>query len=323
MSTNPQDQEIDLSQVFKKFGAIFQSFIDVIFDFILFVKKNFIPLAILFIVGAGLGYYLDKKNSVYDHQIIVAPNFGSTDYLYSKISLLDSRNREDDSVFLKKIGVKEIDKLGKIEIEPIIDVYKFIENKNANFDLIKLMAEDGDLDKIIKSEITSKNYPFHVIKFKTKDKTITDNTVAPILNFLNDSEYYSTIQKQHVENLKIKMNANDSIILQINNLLNDFSKTTNSNQKSDKLVYYNENNNLNEIIKTKDLLVSEQGNHRMSLINSDKIIKEIAIATNIKNKEGLNGKLKLFLPIVFIFLFTCVVYFLRFYRRQIKRRNLE
>lgn len=323
MSTNSQDQEIDLSQVFKKFGTIFQSFIDFIFDFILFIKKNFIPLLILFVLGAALGYYLDKKNSVYDHQIIVAPNFGSTDYLYSKINLLDSRNREDDSIFLKKIGVKEINKLGKIEIEPIIDVYKFIENKEANFDLIKLMAEDGDLDKIIKNEITSKNYPFHVIKFRTKDKTIVENTVTPILNFLNDSEYYTAIQKQYLENLKIKMNANDSIILQINNLLNDFSKTTNSNQKSDKLVYYNENNNLNEIIKTKDLLVSEQGTHRMNLINSDKIVKEIATTTNIKNKQGLNGKLKLFFPIVFIFLFTCVVYFLRFYRRQIKRRNLE
>lgn len=323
MSTNSQDQEIDLGQVFKKIGNLFQSIIDLFFDFILFIKRNIIIIIILFVLGFIIGFFLDKKDNEYDHQIIVSPNFGSVDYLYSKIKLLNSRNDESDTVFLKKIGIINTKKIGEIEIEPIVDVYKFIENKEQNFDLIKLMAENGDINKIVKDELTSKNYPFHVIKFTTKDKTIAENTVKPILNFLNESDYFNSVKNQYTENLKIKIQANEATILQIDNLLNEFAKTSSSNQKSDKLVYYNENSELNEIIKTKDLLVIEQGKNRINLINIEKTIKEIATTINIKNKKGLNGKLKLLLPILFLILFSLIVYFHRFYKKQIKRRKIE
>ena len=63
MSTNSQDQEIDLGQVFKKIGNFFKSLIDSLFDVILFIKKNIVVLAILFIIGAAIGFYLDKTNS--------------------------------------------------------------------------------------------------------------------------------------------------------------------------------------------------------------------------------------------------------------------
>ena len=60
-------------------------------------------------------------------------------------------------------------------------------------------------------------------------------------------------------------------------MLNAFSTTANGSQKSDKLVYYNENSQLNEVIKTKDALINEQGGHRIELVNFDKIIKKPAI----------------------------------------------
>ncbi len=321
MSTNSQDQEIDLGQVFKKLGSIFQSFLDLIFDLILFIKRNIIVLVILFIVGAGLGYYLDKSDKAYNHSIIVTPNFGSNDYLYSKIGLLNAKIKEDDTIFLSAVGLKKADNLKEIEIKPVVDVYKFINNKPENFDLIKLMAEDGDIKEIIENDITSKNYPFHMISFKTKDKTTNEITVNPILSYLNNSEYFDAIKKQQIENIKVKMVANDSTITQINSLLNDFSKTSSTNQKSDKLVYYNENNQLNEIIKTKDLLITEQGNNRIQLINSDQIIKEISSSINKKNTKGLHNKMKLLIPFTLIFLFFLFVGLNNLYKAQINKRK--
>ena len=35
--------------------------------------------------------------------------------------------------------------------------------KKTNIELIKLMAEDGDIEKIIKDDLTSKNYYLHGI----------------------------------------------------------------------------------------------------------------------------------------------------------------
>lgn len=322
MSSNSEDQEIDLGQIFSKIGALFQKGIDSIFDLFLFLKKNFLILAILLVSGIVLGYFLDKNNKTYNHEIIVTPNFGSTDNLYGKIDLLSSKKKENDSVFLQNLGISKPKNFNKIEVEPIIDVYKFIQNNETNFELIKLMAEDGDLDKIIKGDLTSKNYPFHAIKFSTKGQTTIEETVTPILSFLNSSDYYSTIQKEHVSNIKLKMTENDSTIAQINSLLNDFSNTTSSNQKSDKLVYYNENNQLNEIIKTKDVLISEQGSHRLNLINNDKIVKDTSITINIVNNKGINGKMKFILPFLLISLFFVFSGLLAFYKHQVKKRNV-
>ena len=322
MSSNSQDQEIDLGQVFSKMGAFFQKGIDSIFDLFLFIKKNSIILGVLLILGFALGYLLDKNNKSYTHEIIITPNFGSVEHLYSKVALLDAKKKENDTLFINAIGLKNSKEFRTIKIEPIIDVYKFIEGSETNFELIKLMAEDGDLEKIIKSDITSKNYPYHVIKFSTSKTTTIENTVAPLLTYFNKSDYFLSIQEQYLLNEKIKMTANDSTISQINELLNDFSNTTSTNQKSDKLVYYNENNQLNEIIKTKDALITEQGNHRLNLINNDKIIKDISITINSIDNKGVNGKMKLVLPILFFLLFIIFAFSKHFYKKQIAKRNL-
>jgi uncharacterized membrane protein len=323
MSSNSQAQEIDLGQFFSKVSDFLSGLVDKLFDFIFFLIKKSVIIIILLVIGVGLGYYLDKSSKVYNHEIIVSPNFGSVDYLYAKVNLLEAKRREKDSTFITGLGIKNVKKIGKIEIEPVIDVYKFVTNKPENFDLIKLMAEDGSLEKIIKDDVTSKNYPFHLIKFSTTKTISLSEVIDPMLQFINDSEYYNVIKKQYIENTTFKMNQNDSTISQINTLLSDFSKTTNGNQKNSNLVYYNENNNLNDIIKTKDELIQEQGDLKMRLINNDKIIKEINVASNMINTKGANGKMKLVLPILFVFMFLLFHLFRNFYVKQLEKRRIK
>jgi hypothetical protein len=318
MSSNSSDnQEIDLSQVSKKIGKTYDNFLNWIFRGIQFVKRNFILLAILFVIGAALGFYFDKKTNTYDHQIIVNPNFGSTDYVYSKIDLLQSKIKENDTVFLKQIGIQDAKKISKIKIEPIVDVYKFIGNKTENFDLIKLLAEDGNIDKIVENRITSKNYPYHTISFTTSKLSTKEKTINPILNYLNDSDFFVAIQKEYVNNVLQKMKANDSTISQIDALMNQFKNRIGGSQ-SDKLVYFNENTQLNEVIKTKDNLVREQGLLRIDLVSIDKVVKENSFILNSKNSEGTNGKMKFIFPLLLILLVMIFTRFKRFYQKQLK-----
>lgn len=319
---NPDNQEIDLSQISKKFGKLVEDFFTWIFRGFLFIKRNLIILAILFIIGAGLGYYLDKKTKIYDHQIIVYPNFGSNDYLYSKVNLLQSKIVERDSLFFKQIGIKNSKKFAEINIEPILDVYKFIENKPENFELIKLMAEDGDINKIIEDGVTSKNYPFHLISFTTKDETSREQTVDPLMAFFNDSDYYKAVQKVSLDNTNVKLKSNDSIIKQIDGILNEFSKSrANSGTQSDKFFYNNENMPLDEVIKTKDALIQEKGNLNLNLITLDKVVKENSSVLNIKNRKAVNGKMKFVIPIVFIGLFVLFGLIRAYYRHQMSKQK--
>jgi hypothetical protein len=178
------------------------------------------------------------------------------------------------------------------------------------------MAEDGDLEKIVTDKITSKNYPYHVLTFETANKVSEEGFVKPLINYLNDSNYFNQLKEAYRNNLAIKMRANDSIIGQIDGFLNTFKNSTASNSKSGSLVYYNENTQLNEIIKTKELLFSEQGSLRIDFINSDQIIKEIVVSANLKNIKSINGKLKLVLPVLFVFSYLFIYFFMVFYRNE-------
>ena len=321
---NSDNQEIDLSQISKKIGGFFEDISTSIFKGILFLKRNILIIGGLFVLGVVLGIYLDKTSKSYDHQVIVTPNFGSTDYLYSKVELINSKIEEQDTLFLKNVlGLKEPKKIKKIAIEPINDVYKFIENREQNFEFIKLLAEGGDIKKVLTEKVTSKNYPFHAISFSTSKLASEKNTVEPILKYLNDSDYFSKIQKEYINNIKVKIVENDSIISQINGFLNTLSNEGNKSQSNDNLVYINENTQLNDVIKTKDELVNDQGRRRIELINTDKIIKQISVTLNVKNIKSINGKLKVVLPFLFIFMFIGITIFRSFYRRQLAKSKLQ
>jgi hypothetical protein len=320
---NNEDQEIDLTQISKKIRGFFEGINTLIFKCIRFFVKNAIVIVILLVVGVGVGFYLDVTKKIYNHQIIVTPNFESTDYLYSKIDLIESKIKERDTVFLKEIvGIKRPKEIIKIEIKPITDVYKFIENKAENFELIKLMAEGGDIKKILEDNLTSKNYTLHTITFKTKKQIQNTGTVQPILNYLNETDYYKKIQKETVNNIQIKMIQNDTIISQINGLLNGFSTMVNGAQKSDKLVYYNENTQLNDVIKTKETLINEQGIYRVKLVGLNKIVKDNSTTLNIETKNSVNGRLKLILPILFLLSFIFIHLFLKYYKSQMEKEKL-
>lgn len=316
MNTSPQNvsdnQEIDLSQISRKINQGFQNIGGFIFNCIQFFFKNVIIIAVLFVIGVGLGFFLDNSEKSYKHELIVIPNFGSADYLYGKVELINSKIKEGDTLFLKGLGLKFPKNISKIEIEPIVDPYNFIQGNAENFELLKLMAEDGSIDKVIKDNITSKNYNYHSITFSTKGMATDENTIQPLLKSFNNSEYFSVIQKNIVDNIKIKMEYNEQTLAQINSLINNFAKEVSNGSRNSNLVYYNENTQLDQVLQTKNNLISEQGIRRIELVNFEKIIKDVSVISNIE--KGSSNKL--ILPLVFIFLFIIVKIFLGFYKIQ-------
>jgi hypothetical protein len=314
---NQEDQEIDLAVISKKIGSFFESVNASIFNGIQFFVRNWVIVLILIVAGFGIGFFLDTTQKSYEHQIIVTPNFGSTDYLYAKIDLIDSKIKENDTLFLKNtVGIQQPKNLKSIEIKPIADVYNFINNKPENFELIKLMAEDGDIKKVLEENLTSKNYTFQKIVLSTKNKTSDEKLITPLLKYFNQSDHYTKIQKEVYQNVQFKMRQNDTIIKQIDGVLSNFSNSANNGRKSDKLVYYNENTELNDIIKTKDALIAEQGNHKIELITYDRIIKETSSTVNIESIKLIKGHSKLVLPLLFIVLFVLYGFFIAFYKKQ-------
>ena len=343
MSTNvPSDQneEIDLMQISKMIGSFSQGIKMTIFKYIRFFIKNRVVISGLLLLGFGVGIYFDSIIKSYNHQIIVKPNFGSTEYLYSKIDLIDSKIKQKDTVFLKSIGIESPLNIILIEINPIIDIYSFVnskaitdvntkaitdksENNTLNLELVKLLSEEGDIDKVFQGKLTSKNYSRYTINIKSKDFISEKNTIIPLLKYLNQNEYFNKVRSMANSNIILKMHKNEEIIIQIDNLLNKFSSSINDGQKSNKLVYYNETTQINEIISSKNKLIWELGCQRTGLLDIDAVIKKISCVTNVQNNENINGKLKFILPLFFIFGFILVRFSLGFYNKQKRLSELN
>jgi hypothetical protein len=73
---------------------------------------------------------------------------------------------------------------------------------------------------------------------------------------------------------------------------------------------------MNDVIKTKETLIREQGSLRLDLVNLDKIVKDNSVVSNIKNKDGVNGKMKFALPLLFFFLFGLGSFMIKFYKQR-------
>ena len=307
MSTNSQNndnQEIDLSEISKKIGGLYDAVLRSIFNVILFFKRKALILGLLFIIGAGLGFFLDS-NKNYNSQIIVAPS-GGVDYLYSKIDLIKSRLSEKDEKFFKSIGIANSDKIQNIKIEPIVDLYNFVNNNTAiasnaqntqHFEVIKLLAESNDINKVIEDELTSKNYPYHSLLISSNGRIESDDIIKPLLKYLNTDDYMNQISKINKENILIKMKKNEEEIVQIDSLISVISKNISNNNKSNNLIYNNENSEINGMFELKNKLISEIASQKIQLVKIDTFIKDISITPNIINNKGTNGKMKLILPI--------------------------
>lgn len=315
MSTNSQEQEIDLSQIGNSISKGFQKAVNRCFDLLFFIQKKLLIVVVLLFIGGGLGFYLDKEPN-YTNDILVIPNFGSNEYLYDKIDLITLKLKEKDEAFFTKIGIKNIKDFISIEIQPVNGIYNFInsETQKNNFELIKLMAEAGDVEKIIQDQTTSKNYYLHSINIKTAIAFQQKDLIDPILNFLQQSEYFIKLQKIQLNNLEEKLIANKSLITQIDQIVLSLSQN-----KTGSSVSISENTGLSDLIQKKDNLILENQKLATNRLEFDKIIKDQDIVSNQMNTSGANNKLKFILPLLFVLLYLLGYWFSKVYKKQKQR----
>lgn len=315
MSTTSQEQEIDLSQIGKSISKVFQNVINKCFDLLFFIQKKIIIVGALFILGIGLGIYLDKEPN-YTNDIVVIPNFGSNEYLYDKVNLISLKLKEKDEAFFKAMGISNIKDFNSIDIQPITGIYNFInsESQKENFELIKLMAEDGDIEKIIQDNVTSKNYYLHGINIKTTIAYDKKDLIEPILKYLQQTEYFTKLQKVYQSNLVEKVEANKLLIAQIDQII--LSLTQN---KTGGGVTISQDSGLSELITKKDQLVGENQVLAVHKLEYDKVIKDQTISLNQMNTKGVNNKMKIILPFLFVTLFLLGYWFSQAYKQQKKR----
>lgn len=322
-TNNTENQEVNLGEVSKKIRHYFSRANDSFFDAILFAKRNSIILILLVVLGAGLGFYQDYTSRQYEQKVFVIPNFGSTDYVYEEMEGLTGKIGRKDADFLKTSGLKDAKKVAQVKIEPVVEIYDFIEDKDVDeddrkFQLFRLISENGDMNKILEDKTTSRGYKKHLITITTNDTVSRKEVVDPILNYFNNNPYFAKMKKEYANNLDLKIAANDTVIKQIDRILNDYA----SRKSNGSAMYYVDNTQLNEVIKLKNRLTVEQGQNRIDRANYDKVLAESGAMLNVPKKGFLIGKMKYITPLFFIGIFVLLIRFRKYYRTQINKRQI-
>ena len=324
MNQNAQNSsdEIDLSIISRSIRNLFSTISSFIYNCIQFLIRNIIIIVILVIVGVALGYFLKSGDKKYEHNITVTPNFGSVEYLYDKIDLLQSKIANRDTIFLKSAGFTTSDQLLRIDIKAIVDIYKFVKTDDVNYKTFELLADGANVSKVIEDAPTARNYKFHKIEFVTRGK-IGDKLIQELLNYLNNSEFYKKIQAEYISELKVKMAANEVSINQINDILNAAAQNLTANRTASNFSYYNQSLQLPELIYSKNNFLRLQLENKVDLMMFDKVVKESSVMTNIKLKNKINDLLVIIVPIFLILLFAFVIQFRKFYSREKQKHKLQ
>ena len=317
------EQEVDLAVIARSVSNFTAKLMVKFVRIILFVKKKIIIIIGLLVFGFMLGLLFDKTNKKYENEIIVTPNLGGVDYLYSKVNLLTAKLADSDTLFLSDLGIKNVKNIKKVEVKPINDVFGFVNNSTSaanaqntqNFEMIKLLAEESNIAKVIEDEQTGKNFALHTISITTDNKTSKAELIDPILKYLNTDKYYNEVLKISESNVRYELSKNEKQIIQIDSIINKLVINLGKN-KSNNLVYSSENDQLNPMFQLKNNLVTTIGNQKIQLIKLNMIIKDVVVTINRYSAKGINGKIKFILPFVLVFLFLLLASLNKFFKSQ-------
>lgn len=301
MNNSTNQNEIDLTEVSNSVKSGFRTLSHYIYQFIKFIKRNIFIFLALFIIGAVLGYFLDKTNKKYESKIIVMPNFNTVDFLYTKVDLLNSKIEQNEHAFLDSLNITTDKKIGKIEIEPIANLYQFLNEEEFYYNTFKTLSENSDAKKVMEDITTSKNFKNHLITIKSKE-LIDQKVLEKVVDFINTSDYYQLLRKDIYDNAVNQIRINDSTIVQIDAILNSIPNSVGAPTS----IYSTEKSQLNDLIEQKIDLSKRNQELKVHLHNLEYVVTPLSYIPNLEDKTDLTSKMTLILPLLFIGIFIVI-----------------
>jgi hypothetical protein len=248
LKPTPQNEEVDLGQLFKMIGNLFQRF----YNFIAAIFKGLFHVLILILahffkrlkwyalagfIGLALGFFLERSSEkLYGANMFIKTNFNSGYQVYENIKNLNElADVEQDSVKLAeilKIDVSEAAKLKGFYIEPDID---------ENIRVKMFSTYKQGLDSISQLEANYDNYvnslsPFnsntHKIGVASTDKLIYTKLRDTFPKVISTNDYLKEVLAINTENFELQDSTLIAQDARIDNLVKNYLEIR--NKESDK-----------------------------------------------------------------------------------------
>lgn len=233
-----QEEEIDLGNLFQQIGHMFKSlfkgigqFFAAIYHyfilFLLFIRRNIVPIGIVTLIGLAYGLFKDYTTPpVYKSEMIVKTNYGSAALLYEKIDEINALLGESDSTQVAdilEIPINEVSNIIAFSIEP----QNFQKDAKIAYDKYRLVSIDTSYTNKIEFKDFSERFSetdaqYHIIKVTTKnpDKINIKKGIKDIVS----TDLFIQIAKEHIENKDLQKSAFVKGIYAFDSIRNRYTK---------------------------------------------------------------------------------------------------
>jgi len=208
----PNNEEVDLGQLFKLIGKgfsniaasirrFFKWILNLFIKAALFIKKHFIKIAIVTVAGIAFGFYKDSISvKTYSSTIRVSQNYHAAKQLYTEIASINNAFSEEESKarFIKKFGLTEEDdvsatiipiKSNKLELETFNNFIKELDTT---------AIRTADFQSFVKG-LSDVDYPIQEITITTTNPIV----FGKFSDYLRTELNKNTFLKKRIEiNLK-------------------------------------------------------------------------------------------------------------------------
>lgn len=234
-----QSEEVDLGQLFKLIGNMFERFFKFIANIFIGLYSVVLLLLIHFykrilwyvgavIIGVVLGFLIDKNSEkLYGANMFIETNFDSARQVYENIYQFNQLTIDKDSLELAKrlsISTKEASKLKGFYIEPDLDENTIAEMYSDFYLKLDSISRTEMTYKKYKKSLTPFSFKIHQIGVAATDRLVYKKIEKDFVEQLSENPYLDELVKTNTMVLKKKDEVLNKQIEITDSLVNEYLK---------------------------------------------------------------------------------------------------
>jgi len=352
-TNTPQNnsEEVDLGQLFKMIGNLFDRFFRFVGNIfnklflafvwcVFFVKKHIVIIIIAGILGFGYGYLKEHRaQPIYKSSVIIKQNYSTGENLYNTINYYNGLLKQKDYINLANelsVDTTYISSIISFGVEALIS-----ENER----LVHFNNYTKKLDSTLASTIEYKAYIENVKEYVYETQQLTINSLAndnfntvfdAIVNSLNSNSFFKREQTKDLEQLERRKLAIENALAESDSLQIIYKKVLEKPleaQKGSQTSITIEGSDEKNKTKEYELYRSDiELRRELVTIEREKQNKQfiVEILSNTPNRGFIDSSIKflgksfsprVFFAIFFTFVFFTFLLFLRFIKFLEKYKN--
>ncbi|WP_282160180.1 hypothetical protein [Ulvibacterium marinum] len=303
--------EIDLGQLFQMIqrglDRVFRGFLRLF----LHLKKNVLILIGLVVLGVAIGFGLNQiVTRGMKTDVIVKPNLESKNYLYDVIDEIQANIKAKDTSFFQPLGIS-IDRLKgfKIEIEPIEGGQngKNLEDQMKYLETLQSFQNTTIISDVVRTEILNSSSLNHRISFFYKDAAYGQECAKKLMDYINSNSYFEELIKIYQENAKERIEKNEAVISQLDDLITNYSEKigekTNSVGEGRIVLDSEEGLDTKGLFELKNSLIRDTERKNLELMEQTSIVSIINFGKPQQIQKPFFGKNIVLLPTILLGVF--------------------